>query len=119
MYYGLNGVSKQMILYNRSSAVNGNGCIFGVPGSGKSFSAKREIVNVLLHTDDEVFVIDPENEYGPLAKLFHGSSIRIAPGSGVHINPMDMGLDYAAEGDDPVSYTHLIRLDSLRWMRSV
>ena len=103
MYYGLNGVSKQMILYNRSTAKNGNGCIFGVPGSGKSFSAKREIVNVLLHTNDEVCVIDPENEYGELASLFHGSSIRIAPGSGIHINPMDMSLDYAAEGDDPVT----------------
>lgn len=104
MYYGLNGVSKQMILYDRSSAKNGNGCIFGVPGSGKSFSAKREIVNVLLHTDDEVFVIDPENEYGGLAKLFYGSSIRIAPGSGVHINPMDMSLDYSTdEGDDPIT----------------
>lgn len=104
MYYGLNGVSRQMILYNRTSAVNGNGCIFGVPGSGKSFSAKREIVNILLHTDDDVFVIDPENEYAPLAKLFFGSSIRIAPGSGVHINPMDMGLDYASEdGGDPVT----------------
>ena len=103
MYYGLNGVSKQMILYNRNSAINGNGCIFGVPGSGKSFSAKREIVNVLLHTDDDVFVIDPENEYAGLAKLFYGSSIRIAPGSDVHINPMDMGLDYSAEGDDPIT----------------
>lgn len=103
MYYGLNGVSKQMILYNRSSAINGNGCIFGVTGSGKSFSAKREIVNVLLHTDDDVFVIDPENEYAGLAKLFYGSSIRIAPGSDVHINPMDMGLDYSAEGDDPIT----------------
>lgn len=104
MYYGLNGVSRQMILYNRTSAVNGNGCIFGVPGSGKSFSAKREIVNILLHTDDDVFVIDPENEYAPLAKLFFGSSIRIAPGSDVHINPMDMGLDYASEdGGDPVT----------------
>lgn len=103
MYYGLNGVSKQMILYDRSSAKNGNGCIFGVPGSGKSFSAKREIVNVLLHTDDEIFVIDPENEYGGLAKLFYGSSIRIAPGSGVHINPMDMSLDYSSEGDDPIT----------------
>lgn len=102
MYYGLNGVSHQMILYNRMNAVNGNGCIFGVPGSGKSFSAKREIVNVLLHTDDDVFVIDPENEYGGLAKLFYGSSLRIAPGSEVHINPMDMGLDYGAEGDDPI-----------------
>ena len=102
MYYGLNGVSKQMILYNRTHAKNGNGCIFGVPGSGKSFSAKREIVNVLLNTDDEVFVIDPENEYAGLAKMFYGSSIRIAPGSGVHINPMDMSLDYSSEGDDPI-----------------
>lgn len=103
MYYGLNGVSKQMILYNRSSANNGNGCIFGIPGSGKSFSAKREIVNVLLHTNDDVFVIDPENEYGGLAKLFYGSSIRVAPGSGIHINPMDMGLDYAADDNDPIT----------------
>lgn len=103
MYYGLNGISKQMILYNRTHAKNGNGCIFGVPGSGKSFSAKREIVNVLLNTDDEVFVIDPENEYAGLAKMFYGSSIRIAPGSGVHINPMDMSLDYSPEdGDDPI-----------------
>ena len=96
------GVNK-MILYNRTHAKNGNGCIFGVPGSGKSFSAKREIVNVLLNTDDEVFVIDPENEYAGLAKMFYGSSIRIAPGSGVHINPMDMSLDYSPEdGDDPI-----------------
>lgn len=102
MYYGLNGVSKQLILYNRQSAINGNGCIFGSPGAGKSFAAKREIVNVLLRTDDDVFVIDPENEYGGLAKLFYGSSIRIAPGTEVHINPMDMGLDYAAVGDDPI-----------------
>lgn len=103
MYYGVNGVSKQLILYNRMNAMNGNGCIFGVSGSGKSFSAKREIVNVLLHTDDDVFVIDPENEYGGLAKLFYGSSIRIAPGSDVHINPMDIGLDYASEGGDPIT----------------
>lgn len=102
MYYGVNGVSKQMILYNRMNAMNGNGCIFGASGSGKSFAAKREIVNILLHTDDDVFVIDPENEYGGLAKLFYGSSIRIAPGSEVHINPMDMGLDYAPDGGDPI-----------------
>lgn len=73
MYYGVNGVSKQMILYNRMNAMNGNGCIFGASGSGKSFAAKREIVNILLHTDDDVFVIDPENEYGGLAKLFYGA----------------------------------------------
>lgn len=104
MYYGVNGVSKQMILYNRMSAINGNGCIFGVPGSGKSFAAKREIVSVMLSTDDEIFIIDPENEYSQLAKLFYGSVIRIAPGSGVHINPMDMSLNYSGEdGTDPVT----------------
>lgn len=105
MYYGLNGVSKQLILYDRSSNdKNANGCIFGVPGSGKSFAAKREIVNVLLNTDDEVIVIDPENEYSALAKMFYGSVIRIAPGAQVHINPMDISLEYSAsESDDPVT----------------
>lgn len=103
MYYGLNGVSKQMIIFSRVNAVNGNGCIFGIPGSGKTFAAKREIVNVLLRTDDEVLVIDPENEYSSLAKLFYGTSIRVAPGSGVHINPLDVGLDYSfSDVDDPI-----------------
>lgn len=102
MYYGLNAVSKSLILYNRLNAKNGNGCILGTPGSGKSFSAKREIVSVLLNTDDDVFVIDPENEYSELAKLFQGSVIRLAPGSDIHINPMDMDLDYA-DKDDPIT----------------
>ena len=102
MYYGLNAVSQQLILYNRKSAKNGNGVILGTPGSGKSFSAKREMVSVLLNTDDDIIVIDPENEYSPLAVLFHGSVIRIAPGSNVYINPMDMSLDYANK-DDPIT----------------
>ncbi len=78
LYYGLNAVSHQLILYDRKSAKNGNGVILGTPGSGKSFSAKREMVSVLLNTDDDIIVIDPENEYSPLAVLFHGSVIRIA-----------------------------------------
>ena len=102
MYYGLNAVSQQLILYNRRSAKNGNGVILGTPGSGKSFSAKREMVSVLLNTDDDIIVIDPENEYSPLATLFHGSVIRIAPGSNVYLNPMDMSLDYA-DKDDPIT----------------
>lgn len=102
LYYGLNAVSHQLILYDRKSAKNGNGVILGTPGSGKSFSAKREMVSVLLNTDDDIIVIDPENEYSPLAVLFHGSVIRIAPGSNVYLNPMDMSLDYA-EKDDPIT----------------
>ena len=79
-----------------------NGRIFITGNSGKSFSAKREIVSVLLNTEDDVFVIDPENEYSELAKLFYGSVIRLAPGADVHINPMDMNIDYA-DSDDPVT----------------
>ena len=95
MYYGLNASSKSMILLNRLRLKNANGVILGTPGSGKSFSAKREMLNVILNTDDDVFVIDPEREYKTLAEALGGSVIRVAPGSGVYINPMDMDLHYA------------------------
>lgn len=60
MYYGLNAVSRNMLLFNRLSSKNASGVILGTPGSGKSFAAKREMTNVLLNTDDDVFIIDPE-----------------------------------------------------------
>lgn len=102
MYYGLNAVSRNMILFNRLNSKNQNGIILGTPGSGKSFSAKREIVNVLLNTDDEVFIVDPEREYTPLAELLGGEVVKIAAGSKTYINPLDMDLDYA-DDDDPIT----------------
>ena len=87
MYYGQNAVSHNMILYNRLTDINPNGCILGMPGSGKSFAAKREMINVLLNTDDEIYVIDPEREYKVLADAFGGSTVKIAAGSDVYINP--------------------------------
>lgn len=102
MYYGLNASSKNMILLSRIHARNGNGVILGTPGAGKSFTAKREMVNVFLATDDDIFVIDPEREYAALAKLLGGEIIRIAAGSKVYINPFDMDLNYADQ-DDPVA----------------
>ena len=103
MYYGLNAVSKNMILYNRSlDKINPCGCILGMPGAGKSFAAKREIIDVLLSTDDEVYVIDPEREYTTLAKSMNGEVIKIANGSNVYINPMDMNLNNHDDSGDPV-----------------
>lgn len=102
MYYGLNAVSKNMILFNRLNSKNQNGVILGTPGSGKSFSAKREIVNVLLNTNDDVFILDPEREYTPLADIFEGEVVRIAAGSRTYLNPLDMDLNYADE-DDPIT----------------
>ena len=102
MYYGLNAVSKNMILFSRLNSKNANGVILGTPGAGKSFSAKREIINVLLNTTDEVFILDPEREYSPLTALLGGECVRIAAGSRNYLNPLDMDLDYADE-DDPIT----------------
>lgn len=102
MYYGLNAASKNMILYDRNTELNPNGCILGMPGAGKSFTAKREMINVLLNTEDEVYVIDPEREYKPIADAFGGSIVKIANGSSVFINPFDLNLDNADDDGDPV-----------------
>lgn len=102
LYYGLNQLSKSMILLNRLNAMNYNGLIFGVSGSGKSFATKRDITGVYLSTDDDIIVIDPSNEYSVIAQEFGGEVIRIAPGSGVYLNPFDLDLDYADE-DNPLT----------------
>ncbi|MER8214934.1 helicase HerA domain-containing protein, partial [Acinetobacter baumannii] len=65
----------------------------GMPGAGKSFTAKREMINILLNTNDEVYVIDPEREYKIIADRFGGSVVKIANGSNIHLNPFDMNIN--------------------------
>lgn len=101
MYYGLNAISRNLIFFDRKTLKNPNGFLLGTPGAGKSFSAKREMVNVLLNTDDEVLVIDPEREYVSLAAGLGGELIHISAGSKAHINPLDISMDYADQ-DDPL-----------------
>lgn len=102
MYYGLNAISRNLLLFNRTNSKNANGVILGTPGSGKSFSAKREMLNVFLGTNADIYIIDPEREYTPLAALFGGEVVKIAAGSKTYINPLDMDLDYA-DDDDPIT----------------
>lgn len=101
MYYGLNAVSRNLILFDRKTLKNANGFILGTPGSGKSFAAKREMVNVLLNTPDEILIIDPEREYTRLVENFGGEVIKISAGSRHYINPLDMSEDYA-DDEDPM-----------------
>ena len=100
-YYGLNAISRNLIFFDRKSLKNGNGFILGTPGSGKSFSAKEEMTKVLLTTDDDVIVIDPEREYTPLANIYSGEVIHISAGSKNYINPFDISFDYS-DKDDPL-----------------
>ena len=95
MYYGLNALSNNMILFSRLNLKNPNGFILGSPGSGKSFAAKREMLNVFLATDDDIIIIDPESEYASLVAALSGETIYVSPASGNHINPLDMTKDYS------------------------
>ena len=94
-YYGLNALSNNMILFDRLQLKNPNGFILGSPGSGKSFSAKREMLNVFLATDDDIIIIDPEREYTNLVAALNGETIFVSPGSTNYINPLDMSKDYS------------------------
>ena len=102
LYYGLNATSGNMILADRKQLKTPNGLILGTPGSGKSFSAKREILNVFLVTKDDIIICDPEAEYFPVVHRLGGQVIKISPTSSQYVNPMDMSLNYS-EDDSPLA----------------
>ena len=96
VYYGQNVISRNLILANRKELLNGNGFVLGVSGSGKSFTAKRE-----LATDDDIICIDPESEYRPIIEGLGGEVVNISATSPNHINAMDMEQGYG-DGENPV-----------------
>lgn len=91
-YYGINQVSKNINVGNRKKLINGNGFIFGVPGSGKSFFAKQEMGNVLLNTDDDIIIVDPMNEYFDIAHTFKGVVVNMSTYTDNYVNPLDMDV---------------------------
>jgi len=101
IYYGQNVISKNMIIADRKQLLNGNSFILGVSGGGKSFAAKGEIENVILSSDSDVVIIDPEREYSQLVKALGGEVIHISATSQNHINAMDMTKEYG-DGANPV-----------------
>ena len=94
IYYGQNVISKNMIIADRRQLLNGNSFILGVSGSGKSFAGKNEIVNLMLSSDADIIVLDPEREYSPLVRALGGEVIEISASSSNHINAMDMSKEY-------------------------
>ena len=94
IYYGQNVISKNMMIADRRKLLNGNSFILGVSGSGKSFTGKNEITNLMLSSDADIIIIDPEREYAPLVNALGGSVIEISATSPNHINAMDMTKDY-------------------------
>ncbi|MFV0519985.1 MAG: VirB4-like conjugal transfer ATPase, CD1110 family [Lachnospirales bacterium] len=101
LYYGINALSSNLLMADRKLLKNPNGLILGTPGSGKSFSAKREICNVFLVTEDDIAILDPENEYAALVNRLRGQVIKISPLSKHFINPMDINIGNA-EDENPL-----------------
>lgn len=96
-YYGINQISKNINVGNRKGLINGNGFIFGVPGSGKSFFAKQEMGNVFLNTPDDVIVIDPMNEYFDIADTFGGAIVNLSAYTKNYVNPLAADLAHMNE----------------------
>ena len=101
VYYGQNVISRNLILANRKELLNGNGFVLGVSGSGKSFTAKRELAALALATNDDIICIDPESEYRPIIEGLGGEVVNISATSPNHINAMDMEQGYG-DGENPV-----------------
>lgn len=103
LYYGINAISKNMIMADRKRLRNPNGVILGTPGSGKSFSAKREILGSFLLTRDDILISDPEGEYFPLVQALKGQVIRLAADSKDYLNPLDITFE---EGESEIALKH-------------
>ena len=108
IYYGINAISRNMIICDKRNLLNANAFRLGVPGSGKSFGAKEEMAFIAITTDDDILVCDPESEYGPLIKALGGEVIRIAAGSPDHINAMDMAEGYGDSGNPVIEKSEFI-----------
>ncbi|MDE5700800.1 MAG: DUF87 domain-containing protein, partial [Lachnospiraceae bacterium] len=91
-YYGINQVSKNINIGNRKKLINGNGFVFGVPGSGKSFFCKMEMGSVFLGTKDEIIIIDPMNEYFNIAHTYGGTVVNMSTYTENYVNPLDMDV---------------------------
>lgn len=102
IYYGMNALSHNIIMADRKKLKSANGLYLGSTGSGKSFAAKRELINVVLATQDRIIVVDPMGEYAPLIQRLGGQVIELAPDSDHHINPMDMQTGITDE-ESPLS----------------
>ena len=108
IYCGQNAVSKNMIVADRRKLLNGNSFRLGVSGSGKSFSAKGEIVSIALSTNDDILILDPESEFGFLVEALGGEVIRVSTSSDTHLNAVDMDKAYGDERNPLIEKSEFI-----------
>lgn len=103
LYYGTDMVSKSMLCCDRKKLMNGNGCVLATSGAGKSFFVKTNIEQIKLrYPEDEIFIIDPQDEYTKVVEALGGQVIEISTTAHTYINPFDMELQYVDDDNDPI-----------------
>ena len=101
MYYGVNAVSKNLLICDRRKLVSPHGFYLGVSGSGKSVAMKSTILNIALNTNDDIIIIDAEREYGELTKALGGEVIILSPNSPHRLNPLD--ISFGDKDENPIA----------------
>lgn len=97
IYFGENAISHNLIMCNKENLLNQSAFLLGVPGSGKSFNAKELITFLMLNTDDDILICDPEGEFAPLVEAMGediGTVIHVAAGGKHRLNAMYMVEGY-------------------------
>lgn len=110
--YGINRHNNSLILFDRFGLENANMVIFAKSGSGKSYTAKLEILRSMM-TGADVIIIDPENEYQYLAETVGGSFFKISLNSPHHINPFDLPMPLKDESPADVLRSNIINMVGL------
>lgn len=93
IHYGVNQLSRNILIGERKKLINGNGFIFGVPGSGKSDYAKFIMMQEFLcqsENPDDIIVIDPQNEYFEIARELNGAVINFSTDTENYVNPLTL-----------------------------
>ncbi len=103
IFYGVNALSKNLVMYDRRSSSLPNGFTFGRAGSGKSFINKGEgIPAYLKNNGDNSIYLDPDEEYVEIAKRLGGTVIYLSERSDAYINPCDLSMEWGVKNIDPV-----------------
>lgn len=92
--YGINQVSHNLCVADRKNLANGNGMVFGIPGSGKSYFSKSEMLQVFLNTEDDIIIVDPTLEYFDIAEALGNQAaiINLSSYTKNYINPLEMDV---------------------------
>ena len=110
--YGVNRHNNTLVIFDRFSLENANMVVFAKAGSGKSYATKLEVIRSMMMGTD-IIVVDPENEYIPMAKAMGGSVFKISLDSENHINPFDVPTIPADEEPGEVLKAHIVNLVGL------